>query len=245
MASASEIDMETFRSSAAEACGLLKVPGNPDRLLLLCQLTGRVALMLDLACSITLWPAALRSFHGPIGIRLIGGMVLAVPLGAWLLRWTPATWMTPVIALLCLLGGLLVLCRPPAVPGGGPHTVGALPAGLASGLAMTMALAGGPPLILYLLRSGLSAAHLRGTAILFFVASSSCALFGLWLFGIVGREHLTLAVSLLLPALVGNLAGQVLHRYWQPFPMRLVVGVILVLTSVAMLWRSLTRLSGL
>lgn len=204
-----------------------------------------VALMLDLACSITLWPAALRSFHGPIGIRLIFGMLLAVPFGAWLLRWIPATWMTPGIAPMCLMGGLMVLYRPPAVPGGSPRTVGALPAGLASGLAMTMASAGGPPLILYLLRSGLSAAHLRGTAILFFVASSGCALFGLWLFGIAGYGHLSLAVSLLLPALVGNLVGQVLHRYWQPFPMRLVVGVILVLTSAAMLWRSLAQLSGL
>lgn len=204
-----------------------------------------VALMLDLACSITLWPAALRNFHVPVGTRLISGMLLAVPLGAWLLRLIPAAWMTPIIALLCLLGGLLVLYKPPAVPMGHTNTNGALPAGLASGLAMTMASAGGPPLILYLLRSGLSAAHLRGTAILFFVASSGCSLLGLWLFDIVGREHVMLAVSLLLPALMGNLAGQVLHRYWQPFPMRWVVGVILVLTSAAMLWRSLAGLSEL
>ncbi|MBK3866277.1 TSUP family transporter [Pseudomonas stutzeri] len=204
-----------------------------------------VALMLDLACSITLWPAALRSFHVPIGSRLILGMLLSVPLGAWLLHLIPAAWMTPIIALLCLLGGLLVLYRPPAMPAGGPSTAGALPAGLASGLAMTMASAGGPPLILYLLRSGLSAAHLRGTAILFFVASSSCALIGLWLFGIVGRAHLLLAISLLLPALAGNLAGQLLHRYWQPLPMRMVVGAILVLTSAAMLWRSLLSLGRL
>jgi uncharacterized membrane protein YfcA len=204
-----------------------------------------VALMLDLACSVTLWPSALRNFHTPIGIRLILGMLIAVPLGAWLLRWIPAAWMTPIIALLCFSGGLLVLYRPPAVSSGGPRTGGALPAGLASGLAMTMASAGGPPLMLYLLRSGLSAAHLRGTAVLFFVASSGCALFGLWLFDVVGWEHLMLAVSLLVPALVGSLAGQVLHRYWQPFPMRLVVGVILVVTSAAMLWRSLARLSGL
>ncbi|HCJ28106.1 MAG TPA: sulfite exporter TauE/SafE family protein [Pseudomonas sp.] len=203
-----------------------------------------VALMLDLACSVTLWPAALRTFHVPIGCRLIFGMLLAVPLGAWLLRLVPAVWMAPVIASLCLVGGLVVLYRPPPVPIGGPSTRGALPAGLASGLAMTMASAGGPPLILYLLRSGLSAAHLRGTTILFFVASSGCSLLGLWLFDVLGREHLTLAISLLLPALLGNLAGQLLHRYWQPLPMRMVVGVILILTSTAMLWRSLVRLGG-
>ena len=203
-----------------------------------------VALMLDLACSVTLWPAALRSFHMPIGSRLIAGMLLAVPLGAWLLRLVPAAWMTPVIALLCLLGGLLILYRPPPVRAAELTTRGALPAGLVSGLAMTMASAGGPPVILYLLRSGLSSAHLRGTAILFFVASSSCALLGLWLFGLIGRTHLTLAFSLLLPALAGNIAGQLLHRYWQPLPMRVVVGAILVLISAAMLWRSLGQLTG-
>lgn len=198
-----------------------------------------VALMLDLVCSITLWPAAWRNFHVPIGSRLIAGMLLAVPMGAWLLRGLPAAWMTPIIAVLCLLGGLLVLYRPPAVSDGRSATAGALPAGLASGLAMTMASAGGPPLILYLLRSGLSAAHLRGTAVLFFAVSSSCSLLGLWLFGVLDRGHLALALSLLLPALAGNLVGQALHRYWQPFPMRIVVGVILILTSSAMLWRSL------
>jgi DNA-binding transcriptional ArsR family regulator len=34
-----DLDIETLRRSAAEACGLLKVLANPDRLLLLCQLT--------------------------------------------------------------------------------------------------------------------------------------------------------------------------------------------------------------
>lgn len=35
----SSIDIETLRQSATEACALLKVLGNADRLLLLCQLT--------------------------------------------------------------------------------------------------------------------------------------------------------------------------------------------------------------
>lgn len=201
-----------------------------------------VALMLDLACSVTLWPGALRRFDRPIGTRLILGMLLAVPLGAGLLSVVPSAWMAPVIALLCLCGGLVVLWRPPPVRPRARMARAALPAGLASGLAMTMASAGGPPLILYLLRTGLDAAALRATAILFFVASSACSLLGLWLFGVLGGEHLRLALELLLPAVLGNLAGQWLHRHWQPLPMRVVVGAILVLTSAAMLWHSLARL---
>lgn len=34
-----ELDLEEMRAAAARACGLLKVLGNPERLLLLCQLT--------------------------------------------------------------------------------------------------------------------------------------------------------------------------------------------------------------
>lgn len=33
------LDLDAVRGAAAQACGLLKVLGNPDRLLLLCQLT--------------------------------------------------------------------------------------------------------------------------------------------------------------------------------------------------------------
>jgi len=36
---AQQLDLEAMQTSAARACGLLKVLGNPDRLLLLCQLT--------------------------------------------------------------------------------------------------------------------------------------------------------------------------------------------------------------
>lgn len=34
-----KLDLQAMRASAARACGMLKVLGNPDRLLLLCQLT--------------------------------------------------------------------------------------------------------------------------------------------------------------------------------------------------------------
>jgi DNA-binding transcriptional ArsR family regulator len=38
-AAAKQIDLESLRAAASDACGLLKVLANPDRLLLLCQLT--------------------------------------------------------------------------------------------------------------------------------------------------------------------------------------------------------------
>lgn len=39
MGSANQIDLEELKAAARRACGLLKVLSNPDRLLLLCQMT--------------------------------------------------------------------------------------------------------------------------------------------------------------------------------------------------------------
>lgn len=39
MSDVQELDLQAMQSAATQACGLLKVLGNPDRLLLLCQLT--------------------------------------------------------------------------------------------------------------------------------------------------------------------------------------------------------------
>jgi len=168
-------------------------------------------------------------------------MLLAVPIGTLLLTILPALWMTPAVAAVCLVGSGLILARPVAAQ----KTVDqsrhlAFPAGLASGLAMSMASAGGPPLMLYLLRSGLDVTQLRATAILFFAANSACALLGLWLFDALGTEHLQLAVGLLLPALLGNFAGQYLHHRWQPGSLRVIVGALLAGLSG---WLLLTSLS--
>ena len=200
-----------------------------------------VALLLDLVCSAGLWIGAYRGFHQPVGYRLIAGMLLAVPIGTLLLTILPALWMTPAVAAVCLVGSGLILARPVAAQ----KTVDqsrhlAFPAGLASGLAMSMASAGGPPLMLYLLRSGLDVTQLRATAILFFAANSACALLGLWLFDALGTEHLQLAVGLLLPALLGNFAGQYLHHRWQPGSLRVIVGALLAGLSG---WLLLTSLS--
>lgn len=194
-----------------------------------------VVLLLDLVCSVSLWPGALKTFHAGVGGRLIVGMLLAVPLGALALARLPEHWMAPVTAGLCLLGGVLVLIKPKG--GAQPKALAmhwALPAGLASGLATAMASAGGPPLVVYLLRSGLSMATVRGTAILFFAVSSAGALLSLWLLQALNLEQVRLAATLMLPALAGNLLGQLLFRR-KPMSLQVVIGLLLVLLSAATL----------
>ena len=201
-----------------------------------------VVLLLDLLCSASLWPRALRDGHRSLTVRLVAGMVLAVPLGVAMWSWLPGEWLSPLIASLCLIGGVLVLRQPQALTVS--HNTAVRPAfwaGLGSGLATTLASAGGPPLMLYLLRCGLPAPTLRATAILFFAASSGAALLGMCVSGLVGLAHLQLCATLSLPALVGNLLGQWLQSRWQVCSLHRLVGVLLVGLSVLSLWSSLAK----
>ncbi len=196
-----------------------------------------VVLLLDLLCSASLWSGAVRQFHRGVGSRLVMGMLLAVPVGSLALARLPEQWMAPVVALLCLMGGVLVLVRKSSAVS--TVTTGwAAPAGFVSGLVTAMASAGGPPVVVYLLRSGLSAASVRATAIVFFAASDVVALASLWWLQVLGREHFSLAISLLVPALLGNVAGQLLFRR-KPMSLHGVIGGVLVLMSAATLAKSL------
>lgn len=199
-----------------------------------------VVLLLDLLCSASLWPRALRDRHVQLTARLVIGMLLAVPLGVLAFSWLPGGWMGPLIALLCLVGGALTLLQPQGITQGREVSLwAAFWAGVGAGLATTLASAGGPPLMLYLLRCGLSPRALRATAILFFAASSAMALFGMLLFGLIGTPHLQLAAALLVPALAGNLLGQWLQPRWQPCSLHRLVGGLLVVLSGFSLWGSL------
>lgn len=197
-------------------------------------------LLLDLVGSASLWLRALRDSHHRLTLRLTAGLLCAVPIGVLALARVPSAWLAPGIAMVCLFGGMMVLRQSPA-----PVTEAAVPlrsafwAGLGAGLATVLASAGGPPLMLYLLRYGLTPRALRATAIMFFALSSALALLVMGLFDVVGRTHVQLAATLLLPALAGNLLGQWLQPRWQPLPLHRLVGVLLVLFSAVLLYRTL------
>jgi uncharacterized membrane protein YfcA len=194
-----------------------------------------VVLLLDLIGSISLWPRALKTFHREIGVRLIIGMWLALPLGVLALARLPEQWTAPVAAGLCLLGGVLSLIKTAAPsPAKTPATYWAMPAGVASGLATAMASAGGPPLIVYLLRSGLPALQVRGTAIGFFAISSASSLALLAALNVLSPAHLELVATLLMPSLAGGVLGQWLFRR-KPMPLQRVIGGLLVLMAAATL----------
>ena len=203
-------------------------------LLMAPQAALATAILLDLACCLGLLRQAAAQCHRPLLARLVIGMVLALPLGLWAISWLPAGIMSQLVGGISLLGGLLLLLDRPL-----PQLAQrfAISAGIASGLAMTTASAGGPPLMLYLLNQPLPAAVQRATAILFFALCSSAVLLGLMAAGLITGEVLQMAALMLLPSLVGNQLGQWLFRRYRPSGFRRAVAPLLMILSVWVLLR--------
>ncbi|MEC8916713.1 MAG: sulfite exporter TauE/SafE family protein [Pseudomonadota bacterium] len=208
-----------------------------------------LALLLDLATSIGLWRRAGRLADWPRLRRLLSGMVVATVVGVSVMATLPATPMRIAVALLALAGAVALLLRRDAHPeigegdpksarreatGGGWPSVAA---GGVSGLCMTLASSGGPPLMLYLLHQRLRPTTLRATAIMFFAASSTASLIGLGMAGELGRETLLRGAWLLAPALIGNALGQWTFERSKPRSMKVTVAPLLIALSVWVLAR--------
>ncbi|WP_264297435.1 sulfite exporter TauE/SafE family protein [Salinicola avicenniae] len=199
-----------------------------------------LALLLDLVTSIGLWRRAARRADWPRLARLLAGMLVATVVGVWLIASLPASPLRIAIALLALAGALaLLLRRESSAIDSAPRSPGpsSVVAGGVSGLCMTLASSGGPPLMLYLLHQRLSPVSLRATAILFFVASSSASLIGLGLAGELGRDTLLQAAWLLVPALIGNGVGQWAFERSPPRSLKYTVAPLLMLLSAWVLLR--------
>lgn len=203
-------------------------------LLLAPQAALATAILLDLACCLGLLRDAVVQCHRPLLGRLVAGMLLALPLGLWAVTWLPAGIMSQLVAGISLLGGVLLLVdRPlPALA----HRF-SISAGIASGLAMTTASAGGPPLMLYLLNQPLPAAVQRATAILFFALCSAAVLSGLAFGGLITPGVLQMAAWMVLPSLLGNQIGQWLFHRYRPHGFRRWVAPLLMVMSLWVLLR--------
>lgn len=204
-----------------------------------------LALLLDLLTSVGLWRRASRLAEWGLLRQLLCGMLVATAVGVSLMAMLPAAPMRVAIAVLALLGALALLVRPEPLAGEEPvaavsrgqQTWSGVAAGALSGLCMTLASSGGPPLMLYLLHRRLPPLELRAIAILFFAASSSASLIGLEMAGALGRETWGRAAWLLVPALIGNLLGQWYFERSPPRSMKLTVAPLLMALSLWVLAR--------
>ncbi|WP_198655685.1 sulfite exporter TauE/SafE family protein [Salinicola sp. CR57] len=211
-----------------------------------------LALLLDLITSVGLWRRACRLADWPRLRRLLLGMLVATVVGVSLITSIPASPMRISIALLALAGALVLLWRREpsqalaatdiATSGGAtppPGRLSSIAAGGISGLCMTLASSGGPPLMLYLLHQRMRPVALRATAILFFAASSGASLIGLGLAGGLDGTTLSRAAWLLVPALLGNGLGQWAFERSPPRSLKVTVAPLLIVLSIWVLAREI------
>lgn len=188
--------------------------------------------MLDVVASLWLLPDVRRQVDWIALKRLMAGVVVGTPVGAWVLASIPAPPMRAAIALVVAILSLTLLAgwRLKRMPG----RTAVMGTGLASGLLNGAAAIGGPPAILLFFSSPAGGAASRATLIAFFLftdilAAVTCA--GL---GLINMETITLSAVCLLPMGAGLVLGK--RAFGQePSPgfRRNVLVLLLALSTVA------------
>lgn len=187
------------------------------------------AILLDLVCCFSLIPRALHDYHRVLLKELLIGMAIMLPVGVWAVNILPAPLMSLIVGSVSLLGGVLLWLN---IPLRKLHHQFAIPAGMASGLAMTTASAGGPPMMVYLLNQPIPSAQKRSTAILFFAVCSGCTCVGLALSGLINGSTLHWGGMMLIPSLLGNFCGQKSFQLWGHLPFQRGFAPLLILMSL-------------
>jgi uncharacterized membrane protein YfcA len=132
---------------------------------------------------------------------LTPGLVLGIPVGLLILITLPANPVRLVIGLIIAFSVLLIQ-RGMRLPPNPSRRIG-FGVGLVSGIISGLASMGGPPVIVFLLALGHSAARMRATAIVYFMLSGCMSLIPMAMRGLITRDILIWTVASL-PVLFGG-----------------------------------------
>ncbi|WP_170968117.1 sulfite exporter TauE/SafE family protein [Halomonas sp. 15WGF] len=139
-----------------------------------------VVLMLDILGALGLARRAWKAAEKTLLARLVPAMLGMSLLGTLVMASLPYHVAKLLIAGLCLVGAVATFLPSGLISRSRRRDrIMAVPAGAASGLAMAVASAGGPPLMLYLMHTTLGAAQARATAIVFFYSGQQYSTFRL------------------------------------------------------------------
>lgn len=170
-----------------------------------------MVVLLEIAASVQMLPAAWPAVHWRAHNALMLSMVVATPIGVSALVLAPEAVLRLVVALLLLALALLMVSgyRGP----GELRTKPLLAMGFASGLINGVAGVGGMPVAMYLSASPLSLAQLRATMVVFFFGTETLFILSALFQGIYHGPLLSTAVLALLPMGFGVwLGGHVFER---------------------------------
>jgi uncharacterized membrane protein YfcA len=135
-------------------------------------------------------------------VRLLSpGLIIGVPIGLLILTELPPNPVRLAIGVI-IAGSVWLIQRGVRLPPNPSHLV-SFSVGLASGIISGLASMGGPPVVVYLLALGHTAARMRATAIVYFMLSGCVSFIPMALHGMITREILIWAVASL-PVLFGG-----------------------------------------
>lgn len=183
-----------------------------------------------------LW-AYRRTFHREYLGALLAGGVVGIVLGAITFRFLSDAWLRVILGAMAIafvlhrwrVGGVDAEATQPSGWRGGFWSV-------LSGLASTIAHAGGPPLSVYLLPLKLDKMVLVGTTVVFFAVINAVKLVPYWWLGLLDGRNLTTSVVLMPLAPVGILLGVwMIRRLPQALFYRLAYA-LLMLVGAKLLW---------
>jgi uncharacterized membrane protein YfcA len=199
--------------------------------------------MLEVAASLHLLPTVWKDVHWRSLLWLIGGCLIATPLGVWALASVPAAPMKIALAIFVLAAAAAFArgFRLTQMPG----TRATFATGIATGLANGGFGMAGPPVVLFYFGSPAGAAAGRASLIAFFVATDLMGLAWLAPAGLIDGDSLRLAVWFVLPLLAGVTLGARGFVAMDPQRFRLWTLRILMLLGVLTLIRGAMELAGI
>jgi uncharacterized protein len=185
--------------------------------------------------------AGLRAASAECDWRSVGvllpGLVLGVPIGLLILTELPPNPVRLVIGAVIAFSVWLIHrgVRLPPNPSRGVS----FGVGLASGVISGLASMGGPPVVVYLLALGHTAARMRATAIVYFMLSACISLIPMSVRGLITRDILIWSVASLPVLFAGSWVGTRAFYKAKPRHHRMVALTTLSALAVLLIGRAL------
>jgi uncharacterized protein len=183
----------------------------------------------------------LRSAWGQCDWRsvrlLFPGLVVGVPIGFLILTEVPANLVRLTIGGVIAFSVLLIHRGLRLAPN--PSRLVSFAVGLTSGVISGLASMGGPPIVVYLLAVGHSAARMRATAIVYFMLSGCVSFAPMAVRGLITRDILIWSVASLPVMFAGTRVGTWAFLRAKPRHHRSVALVTLSVLAVLLIGRAL------
>lgn len=202
------------------------------------RLVVPLVLVTDFTASVILGRSLRQHIRGDEIVRLIPASIAGIIAGILLLLRLPKQPMLFALGCIVIIFGIRSVLNLH-----GRRLVSrfwAIPAGLLGGLVGAMFGTGGPPYVIYLTHRLHDKAQLRATFSGLFLLDGGVRIAGFLISGLLLQPDLLSLVPLALPALLlGLWLGHRVHAGLSQSMMVRLIGLILVLSGVSLLWRSL------